>query len=111
MTIMHIKEPNAETEAFMDSRFLRVPGELRWVRKPNAADKLASLARAFLGSATGSSEATGRLQICKGCACLQVEEAKMYCGCCGCGKNRVSELQSKVEMKKASCPLKKWGDA
>jgi len=105
---LYIPRSDAETEAWMDERYQRITGELRWLPKKNIFQKAKSLAVAVTSGKTTDETFEARMDICKGCKCLRTLGDNLYCGCCGCGKNRLAELHTKLKMKKARCPLNKW---
>lgn len=51
-----------------------------------------------------------RIAACLGCEHLQRTNAAPFgfCGACGCGKNKFSELTVKANLPGASCPKGKW---
>lgn len=101
-----LPKPDPEAEARLDKMYQRIPGELRWIPKKNLAQKVLSLASAVTSRHVSEETFQQRLAICKECPCLKKDEEKLYCGCCGCGQNRLSELHRKLKLSRAKCPLK-----
>lgn len=108
---------NAVLESMLDSQFTRV-GPLEW--KPihpllsgepapkNIFQKAASFVTAVTSGEAPDDVFKARLALCQACPKLVTRAEGTYCGACGCGQHRWSELNTKLKMGKVDCPLKKF---
>lgn len=66
----------------------------------------------FLSAVTGprcdDDEYRRRISACIACDAVKHEDARQYCGACGCGSWRLAELETKLRFQNLECPLEKW---
>ena len=79
-----------------------------WTKARQFCRKAASLVKALTGPRTSPEVRAVRWATCEPCSMRVVRDGKSYCGACFCPKWKPAELQVKVRLSLATCPLKKW---
>ena len=52
--------------------------------------------------------ATARFDVCMTCNDHVKTERGIYCERCGCPRSFLSDLRTKVRIRRAACPMEKW---
>jgi len=74
----------------------------------NIVEKAVSFVKAVTSGTVNDDVFNARLAACESCKHLRRDGEKLYCGGCGCGRWKLSELHTKLRFANLKCPLKIW---
>lgn len=101
-----LPKPDAKVEAQLDALYERV-GPLRW-KGPGPLAQAVSFISAVTSPATTDASFDARKAACLACPALVSNHRGNFCGACGCGQGARAELDNKLKMSRAKCPLGRW---
>jgi len=111
VTIEKKEKPKIEEQLKQSKRNIKQaakPTIMQFIRNMVNPRQVYRYLRTKLSKDTEASIALNRLEKCAQCEFLEVREAKLYCGSCGCGASKRAALTEKVVKNGAKCPRGYW---